>query len=128
MAASTGRGIAMTWNAAALLGVRQKAITINGESINISSDEDSGWQVLLAESGEQSVNIAISGVTKSKVLKTDWFAGTRTRAVVLTYWDGSSISGNFRLADYKETGNYKEAVTFEATLQSTGVVTFTPGA
>lgn len=128
MAASTGRGIAMTWNALALLGVRQKAITINGESINISSDEDSGWQTLLAESGEQSVNLAISGVTKSKVLKTDWFAGTRTRAVILTYWDGSSISGNFRLADYKETGNYKEAVTFEATLQSTGTVTFTPGA
>lgn len=128
MAASTGRGIAMTWNAIALAGVRQKAITINGESINISSDEDAGWQTLLAESGEQSVNIALSGVTKAKVLKTDWFAGTRTRAVVLTYWDGSSISGNFRMADYKETGNYKEAVTFEATLQSTGVVTFTPGA
>ena len=37
------------------------------------------------------------------------------------------VRGDFYLATYSETNPYKDAVTFEASLQSTGPVAYTPG-
>lgn len=128
MAAQTGRSVAFRWNAGQVLGVREKALSINGEVINISSDEDNGWQTLLADPGEKSVTIGLSGVTKDRTLKNDFFNNNTIRPVTYTYSDGSVISGNFKLASYNEGTPYNDAVSFDADLQSTGVVTWTPGA
>lgn len=121
-----GRDLELTWNAAAIGGVREKSITINGEPIDVTSDDDDGWRNLLTVAGQNQIDVSISGVTKSHALKADWFAGTRTRAVVITYPDGDTISGNFFLSAYTETGTYNDATTFEATLMSDGVITYTP--
>lgn len=122
-----GRAVGFSWNGAAVLGTREKDLTLNGAPINVTSDENSGKQTLLSVSEEDSVEVKLTGVTKSDVLKTDWFAGTRTRAVVLTYPNGASIAGNFFMSVFSEKGPYKDAVAFDATLMSTGAVTFTPG-
>lgn len=121
-----GRDLELTWNAAAIGGVREKGITINGEPIDVTSDDDDGWRNLLTIPGQKQVDISLSGVTKSHALKADWFGDNRTRAVVITYPDGDTLSGNFYLSEYSETGSYNDAVTFEATLMSDGVVTYTP--
>lgn len=126
MAAYAGRKVKLEWGGAEVPGVREKGVTLNGEAIDITSDDDDGWRELLDEAAENQVDISLSGVTKSKVLMTDWFAGNRTKAATLTYPDGEVISGTFRMSTYSETGTYNDATTFESTLQSTGVVTFTP--
>lgn len=127
MAAAAGRSVAFVWNGAAVLGVREKGVSLNGEEINVTSDEDSGWQTLLTISGEKNLEISLSGVTKDRRLKDDWFAGTRTRTATLTYTDGTVISASFFLASFKEGNPYKDAQTFDAMLKSTGTVTYTPG-
>lgn len=127
MTAFVGRNVALTWNGTAILGVREKSPTLSGEPIDITSDEDNGWKALLEEVAVNMVSIALTGVTKSDALRRDWFAGTRQRAVVITYPDGGTISGTFMLASYKETGAYNNAVTFDAEIQSSGEVTYTPG-
>lgn len=126
MAAMKGRNIGFTWGGAAVLGIREKGIALNGEGIDITSDDDNGKRALLDVSAEDQVDLTISGVTKDAILKTDWFAGTRTKEVELTYPNGDTITGQFFLANYTDTGPYNDAVTFEATLQSTGDFTFTP--
>lgn len=126
MTAHAGRAITLTWNAVEVAGVRQKGIALNGEAIDVTSDEDDGWRTLLTVAGQNEVTISLSGVTKSNALITDWFAGTRTRAVVITYPDGGEISGNFFLSAYTDTGPYNDATTFEATLVSTGAVAYDP--
>lgn len=126
MAAQVGRDLAFTWNGSAVTGIQEKGVSLNGEPIDVTSGEDSGKRTLLTVSAQDEVNISLSGVTKSQVLKTDWFAGNRTRAVVMTYADGSTISGSFFLSTYSDTGPYNDAVTFEAELVSTGTITFTP--
>ena len=128
MAAMIGRGIALSWGAATIAGVRQKAVSVDGAPVDVTSDEDSGWQTILTVAGQQSVGLSLSGITKDKKLKTDFFAGTRTKEVILTYPDGSTFTGSFYLASYKETGAYNDAVTFEADLQSTGAVVWAAGA
>lgn len=120
----SGRDLTLTWNGAAIAGCREKSITINGEPIDVTSDDDSGWRNVLESPAQKQVDLSISGVTKSHVLKTDWSGDNRTRAVVITYPDGSTISGNFFLSDYSESGAYNDAVTFDATLMSDGTVTF----
>jgi predicted secreted protein len=103
-------------------------LELNGAPVDISSDDSAGWRELLANiSGQDEVNITVSGVTKDQVLKNDWFGNTRTRVATITDADGSVLSGTFYLAAYTEKASYKDARTFQATLNSSGPVTFTPG-
>lgn len=127
MSAEAGRQITFLWNSAEVLGVREKGLTLNGAPIDITSDEDAGVRTLLADiSAVDQVDIDLAGVTKSRVLMIDWFAKTRTRTASLTYTNGDMISGLFFLASLSEKDPYNDAVTFDAKLQSTGVITFTP--
>lgn len=121
-----GRDLELTWNGSAVAAVREKGVTINGEPIDTTNDDDDGWRDLLDVPGQKQVDISLSGLTMSHTLKADWFGDNRTRAVVITYPDGATISGNFYLSEYVETGTYNDATSFEATLMSKGAVTFTP--
>jgi predicted secreted protein len=128
MPAAAGRQVLLTWGGTPLLGVREKGVTLNGEPINVTSDEDSGWRTLIPDvPNEDAVEVKLSGVSKDDRLKTDWFARTRTRAAVFTYPNGATISGTFMIGSFSEGIPYNNALTFETTLLSHGVVTFTPG-
>lgn len=129
MSAFKGIDVGLTWNGASIPGCREKDVTLNGDPVDISSDDDAGWRALLLnKSGVDQVDLKISGVTKDKTLKNDWFAGTRTRSTVVTYPDGSTLTGMFYLANYADKGPYNDATTFEATLSSSGPVVWAPGA
>ena len=124
-----GREVTLTWAAAAISGVQEKGLSFGGEPIDVSDDGSASWRELLTEPGERTLDISLSGVTKSVVLRAAYFSSTPSATVVVTYpTGGGSFTGTFRIASYSETGNYKEAVTFEAELQSTGAVVFTPPA
>jgi predicted secreted protein len=131
-----GRAIAFTWGDDGaspavpfqIPGVREKGISLNGEPVDVSADDSIGWRQLLTVPAENQVDISLSGVTREDQLKTDWFADNRTKAVTITYPDGGVISGTFFLASYNETGAYNDATTFDAELQSTGAVAYTPAA
>jgi len=128
MAAEYGRQVAFTWDGSAVLGVREKSLSINGEPVNVTSDEDAGVQQLLSLDAELGVQIELSGVTKDAILRTAKLAGGSSlqKTAVLTYNDGGVLSGTFQLGNYSEGQPYNEAVTFTATLMSTGAVTYTP--
>ena len=85
-----------------------------------------GGALLLTVAGQNEVELTLSGVTKDTRLKANWFAGTRTRTAEFTYPNGDVVTGTFYLASFSEGIPYNNAITFEATLQSTGVVTYTP--
>ena len=131
MVAFIGRRVQFFWGGNSpgddIPGVREKSVSVSGEPIDITSDENSGWRTLLDDPAQNEVNISLSGVTKSDRLKTDFFNGERTQAVRLVYPDGGVISGDFRMANYEETGAYNDAVTFSCELQSTGAITFVAG-
>ena len=131
MAASAGRQMALNWGnaspAVVIDGIREKGIELNGEPIDITSDENNGWRTLLSLPAENQVNINISGVTKETTLRVAWFSGDRTEDVEITFQDGGRMVGSFFLASYTETATYNEATAFEAALQSSGVITYAPG-
>lgn len=125
MTANAGRRIELTWGGVAIPGVREKSVALNGEPIDISSDDSLGWRELLADDpAENQVNISISGVTTSFKMKQDWFNNDRMQPVTITYPDGSTLTGEFYLSTYTDTGPYNDATTFEAELVSSGAVAF----
>lgn len=121
-----GRDVDFSWRTVDIPGVRQKGITLNGEAIDVTSDENNGIRTLLSTSSQDQIDLAISGVVKTSILRDDWMQGNRVQSVVIEYPDGATITGDFYLASYVETGVYNDAVTFDATLQSTGAWTYSP--
>jgi predicted secreted protein len=127
VAEDVGRAIGFTWGSVAVPGIRSKAIKRNGAAIDVTSDENSGVRKLLTVSAQDNIDLSISGITKVRTLMQDWHAGNRTKEVVVTFPDGSTLTGNFFLQDYTDTGPYNEAITFEAELLSDGPIVFVPG-
>lgn len=119
-----GRAVVFTWNGLTVKGVREKGITLNGEAINVTSDEDAGWRTLLDVSAEDSIDVSLSGVTKDDILANAYMTGQRRAPVTLTYPNGRMISFDGYLANYAETAPYNNAVTFTGTIQSSGLPTF----
>lgn len=119
-----GRQVIFYWGGVQILGIREKGVTINGEAVDVTSDENDGWRKLLSVAGQNQVDIAISGITKDALLKNDWFAGNRTKPVAIEYPDGNAITGTFFMSNFVDTGPYNDTMTFNATLLSTGEVTW----
>jgi predicted secreted protein len=127
MGAFYGRKVVFEWDDNEVDGVREKSLSVNGEPVNVTSDEDDGIQILLEEDAELGVTIELSGVTKSDVLLNAKLNGDLTNTATLTYPNGAVISGTFQLGNYTEGQAYADATTFTATLMSSGPVTYTPG-
>ena len=123
-----GRQVVMTLGGQSILGVQTKGLTVNNEMIATTDDNSSGWQEFDAIPGAKSVELPISGMIKNlELLRAIMGTGSQIYAVTLTYPDGSSVSGDFGLANYTETGEFNTAYTFDVTLASSGAITFTPG-
>ena len=127
MTAGVGRNVTLTWGGSGISGVKEKSLSLNNEPIDITSDDDAGWRNILGTPGQKQVELKVSGVTKDRDLMADWFLSALTQAVMLTYENGATIAGQFFLSEYSDKGNFKDAVSFDATLMSTGAIVYTAG-
>jgi predicted secreted protein len=127
MAANYGRKVTFEWNGDEVLGVREKGLSINGEAANITSDEDDGYQVLLDEDAEASIELSLSGVSKDTVFRAAKANGTIRGTATVTWTNGDTLTFDANLGSYSEGMPYNEAITFEVTLQSSGAWTYTAG-
>jgi TP901-1 family phage major tail protein len=137
MTANVGRTITVYWGdespQPAVAGIQEKTVSLSGEAVDITNDDSNGWRQLLDAAQVNTVEISCSGVAINGVLRADWFAGasatgSRMQAATFEYADGGTITGTFYLQEYSETGPHDDAITFEATFVSHGVVSYTPGA
>lgn len=114
---------------ALIAGVRTKSIAINGEPIDVTNDDDGGVRKLMDMPGELAIEISVSGVVKNDTLRQEALSVTDRVLPTEFGFPGTSpgkIAGDFYLASYTETGEYKGATTFEATFQSAGAAVYTP--
>lgn len=123
-----GRQVTLTMGGQSILGVQTKGLTVNNEMIDTTDDNSSGWQEFDAIPGQKAVELPFSGMVKNlEMLRSIMGTGSQIFACTLTYRDGSTVTGDFAMNNYSETGEYNAAYTFDVTLASSGAVTFTPG-
>lgn len=129
MAATVGQLFKLYWGDESPqpgVACRTKSLSLNGEGVDVTQDDANGWQTFISTLGQRSVELSVDGIAIDEVLVADWFAGTILQSASLVFQSGAIVAGTFLMPTVSIGAPYNEGVTFEATLQSSGVVTFTP--
>jgi len=125
--AQSGRLFLVKKGGTAIAGAQTSSMSLDNSPVDITDKASGGWRELADFSGARSIDLAINGVWDDKVLRELALAsddsGLLLDDVTLEFGDGTNVlSGDFHLANYEETGEHSEAVTFTATLQSSGAI------
>jgi len=120
----TGGGVFET-----IAGLRATRISFNAEQVDVTSlDSQGGWRELLAGAGVRSAAISGSGIFK------DAATDARTRQV---FFDGQTpafqviipdfgvVEGPFLISSLEYGGNHNGEATYDVSLASAGVLSFT---
>jgi TP901-1 family phage major tail protein len=112
-----------------IAGLRATRISFNAETVDVTSLESAGgWRELLAGAGVKSASISGSGVFRD--------ANTDERARQI-FFDGEipsfqvvipdfgTVEGTFQISSLEYAGSHNGEATYEVTLASAGVLTFT---
>ena len=112
-----------------IAGLRATRISFNAETVDVTSLESiGGWRELLAGAGVRSASISGSGVFRDA--NTDerarqiFFDGEVPRFQVIIPNFGV-IEGKFQISAIEYSGNYNGEATYDMTMASAGVLTFT---
>lgn len=110
-------------------GLRTRRMTFNTEAVDITHAESSGrWRELLAGAGVRRASLSGSGVFKDSAsdaeVRTAFFNGDiRNWQVIIP--DFGTIQGLFQISSLDYRGDHAGEVTFDLSLESAGVLTFT---
>lgn len=130
MAGFNGRSLTINWNAVTLVGVRSRTISNTNEMVDVTTDDDSGWQTLLDTPGKKSVEISVSGVTSDEVLLAEFHDASANGETLQINLPSSlatpgNVSGTFHLSAFEQSGEHDGEYTFSATFMSDGALTYT---
>lgn len=132
MAALIGRRVTFTPTGAGapVTGMRTKTVTLNNEPVDITSDDDDGFRTFLGtDPAQRAIDMSVEGVTKDDELIQLAAAGggNLISEYTLAFPGLGSFVGNFYIGSIELGAAYNEAVTFSATIQSSGPFTYTSG-
>lgn len=127
MAAAKGRELLVKRGSSVIAGIRTKSISFNGEPIDVTTDDDSGFRTMLDDAGTYAIDMSFDGITKDNDLRGVVLVGgsLMLNDVSIEYPNGDTLSGDFFLASLEESGTYNDAITFSGSLQSSGEWTYT---
>ncbi|WP_368346328.1 phage major tail protein, TP901-1 family [Pelagovum sp. HNIBRBA483] len=112
-----------------MAGLRATRIAFNAETVDVTSLESSGgWRELLAGAGVKTAAISGSGVFKdgsSDARARQVFFDGEAPAFQLIIPDFGTVEGPFVISGLEYSGNYDGEATYELSLASAGVLTFT---
>jgi TP901-1 family phage major tail protein len=135
MAAQKGKDLLLkvdttsTGSFSTIAGLRSRAISFNAETVDVTHAESAGeWRELLAGAGVKSARISGAGIfkdaTSDATIRAYVFDGTiREWQVVIP--DFGTIEGLFQITSFELSGRHDAEVTFEITLESAGLLSFT---
>lgn len=124
MTAYVGRALTITWGGVTIGGIQTKTIKLNGQAIDITSDDAAGYRTFLATRDVRSVDLTLSGVGVNSNLQSDWQAGNTEKTLIITWPDGTVLSGTFEMQAWSAKGEHKSAITFDVEFASSGAWTW----
>lgn len=133
MAAQNGRDMLVkikneTGEFVTLAGLRSKAFHLNAQAVDITNtDSSEGWKELLPGAGVKSAEISGAGVfrdTESDALARSAFFDQSVQTYRFIIPDFGIIQGPFLLTSLSYAGTYQGEASYELTLLSAGVPSF----
>ena len=112
-----------------IAGLRATRISFNAESVDVTSlESQGGWRELLAGAGVKAASISGSGVFKDAATderaRQIFFDGEVPEFQVIIP-DFGIIEGPFQMTSIEYAGSHNGEATYELSLASAGVLTFT---
>jgi TP901-1 family phage major tail protein len=111
-----------------MAGLRATRISLNAETVEVTSLESAGWRELLAGAGVKSASVTGSGVFRDEATDARaqqiFFDGEVPEFQVIVPSFGV-IEGLFQITAVEYSGTYNGEASYDMTLASAGVLTFT---
>lgn len=111
-----------------MAGLRATRINLNSETVDVTSLESGGWRELLGGAGVKSASVSGSGVFRDQATDARaqqvFFNGIVPDFQVIVPNFGV-IQGAFQISAIDYAGTYNGEATYDMTLTSAGVVSFT---
>lgn len=112
-----------------VMGLQALSLDINGAKTDITSKDDGGFQTLLAGAGVTSFAISGNGVFKNdpslQIMQTSAIQKTLDNYQVI-FENGDMFSGIFQVVKLQYTGQHDKEETYTLSLDSSGVIAYTP--
>lgn len=109
-------------------GLRSTSISMNQETIDVTTKDSSNARELLADGGVESVSVSGSGVftdAASEATLRTAFGGANIPNFEVIIPDFGTYQGKFQITALEYAGEYNGEVTYSVTLESSGSVAFT---
>lgn len=112
-----------------IAGLRATRISFNAETVDVTSlESQGGWRELLSGAGVRSASVSGSGVFVDAATddraRQIFFGGTVERFQVIIP-DFGIVEGPFQITAIEYAGSYNGEATYELSLASAGVLSFT---
>lgn len=110
-------------------GLRTRQLAFNAETVDVTNADSAGrWRELLAGAGVRRASLSGAGVFKDEAsdarMRSVFFDGA-IPAMQVVIPDFGTIEGAFQVTSLEYRGDHAGEVTFDATLESAGALTFT---
>ena len=123
-----GRDWTLHSNATAITHLKSLTVNQNGETIDVTSHDSSGWKDKLMGDKSWSMDaefwMAFDGAENIDELETDWNAGTSQTVLATTGESGdSTVTGSAFITSIVKSGSTGDAVSVSVTYEGTGALT-----
>jgi TP901-1 family phage major tail protein len=112
-----------TYNTVA--GLRTTQMSINGETVVVTSKDSAGWRELLSGAGSRSVSVSAAGIflgsAAEAAIRANALAGTLDD-YQLSFEDGEKMQGRFLVARLDYAGDFNGERNYTLQLESSGEV------
>jgi TP901-1 family phage major tail protein len=106
-------------------GLRTTQMSINGDTVVITTKESGGWRDLLSGAGTRSVSVSAAGIflgsTAESAIRAHALAGTLD-AYELSFEDGEKLRGQFMVQRLDYAGDFNGERNYTLQLESSGPV------
>ncbi|MHA1835999.1 MAG: phage major tail protein, TP901-1 family [Candidatus Odinarchaeia archaeon] len=133
MAASRGRSILLKISDGtspgaftSIAGLRSKTITINNETVDITTSDDAPWRQLLGNTGIRSVSMSGSGVFQDDAAVNDvedLAMNGLAQEFQMVFENGDIIQGFFQVTSFEYGGEHTAEQTYSVSFESSANVT-----
>ena len=110
---------------ATVAGLRTTQLSINGETVVVTSKDSAGWRELLSGAGSRSVSVSAAGIflgsAAEAAIRSNALAGT-IAAYQLSFEDGETLSGQFLVTRLDYAGDFNGERNYTVQLESSGEV------